>query len=91
MRQNPFSESVFFSRASRPNAKISRLRHRNGDRNRSLRSKSIAVTTPNSDSDISREDRYRLGIADEPVRFSVGPDDPRGIIADLERGLADMG
>jgi hypothetical protein len=91
MRQNPFSESVFLSRASRPNAKISRVRHRNGDRDRSRRSKSIAVPNPNSDCDTSREDRYRLVIVDEPVRFSVGLDDPRDFIADLERGLADMG
>ena len=91
MRQNPFRESVFLSRASRPNAEISRVRHRNGDRDRSRRSKSIAIPTPNSDCDTSREDRYRLGIADEPVGFPVGPDDPRGIIVDLERGLSDMG
>jgi cystathionine gamma-synthase len=36
----------------------------------------------------SREERYRLGIVDELVRLSVGLEDPKDIIADLERGLA---
>jgi len=36
----------------------------------------------------TREERYRLGIIDELVRLSVGLEDPRDIIADLERGLA---
>ena len=34
--------------------------------------------------------RYRLGIIDELVRLSVGLEDPRDIIADLELGLANM-
>jgi cystathionine gamma-synthase len=51
------------------------------------------VTHPalNSYYNISREERYKLGIIDELVRLSVGLEDPRDIIADLERGLANMG
>jgi cystathionine gamma-synthase len=50
------------------------------------------VTHPalNSYYNISREERYRLGIIDELVRLSVGLEDPRDIISDLERGLANM-
>lgn len=36
----------------------------------------------------TREERYELGIVDELVRLSVGLEDPKDIIADLERGLA---
>ncbi len=36
----------------------------------------------------TREERYGLGIIDELVRLSVGLEDPRDIIDDLERGLA---
>ena len=51
------------------------------------------VTHPalNSYYNVSREERYRLGIIDELVRLSVGLEDPRDIIADLERGFANMG
>ncbi len=51
------------------------------------------VTHPalNSYYNISREERYRLGIIDELVRLSVGLEDPCDIIADLERGFAAMG
>jgi cystathionine beta-lyase/cystathionine gamma-synthase len=51
------------------------------------------VTHPalNSYYSISREERYRLGIIDELVRLSVGLEDPRDIISDLERGFANMG
>ncbi len=51
------------------------------------------ITHPalNSYYSVSREERYRLGIIDELVRLSVGLEDPRDIIADLERGLARMG
>jgi cystathionine gamma-synthase len=50
------------------------------------------VTHPafNSYYNISREERYRLGIIDELVRLSVGLEDPRDIISDLERGLANI-
>lgn len=36
---------------------------------------------------VSREERYQLGIIDELVRLSVGLEDPADIITDLERGL----
>ncbi len=51
------------------------------------------VTHPalNSYYNVSREERYRLGIIDELVRLSVGLEDPRDIIGDLERGFANMG
>jgi cystathionine beta-lyase/cystathionine gamma-synthase len=51
------------------------------------------VTHPalNSYYNISRDERYKLGIIDELVRLSVGLEDPRDIVADLERGLANMG
>lgn len=51
------------------------------------------VTHPalNSYYNVSREERYRLGIIDELVRLSVGLEDRRDIIADLERGFANMG
>jgi cystathionine gamma-synthase len=51
------------------------------------------VTHPalNSYYNVSREERYRLGIIDELVRLSAGLEDPRDIIADLERGFANMG
>jgi cystathionine gamma-synthase len=51
------------------------------------------VTHPalNSYYNISREERYSLGIIDELVRLSVGLEDPRDIISDLERGFANMG
>jgi cystathionine gamma-synthase len=51
------------------------------------------VTHPalNSYYNVSREERYRLGIIDELVRLSVGLEDPRDIIADLERGFTNMG
>ena len=39
---------------------------------------------------VSREERYRLGIIDELVRLSVGLEHPQDIIADLERGFANM-
>ena len=50
------------------------------------------VTHPalNSYYNISREERYELGIIDELVRLSVGLEDPRDIIADLQLGLANM-
>jgi cystathionine gamma-synthase len=50
------------------------------------------VTHPalNSYYNISREERYRLGIIDELIRLSVGLEDPRDIMADLENGLANM-
>jgi cystathionine gamma-synthase len=50
------------------------------------------VTHPalNSYYNISREERYRLGIIDELVRLSVGLEDPRDIISDLEQGFAKM-
>jgi cystathionine gamma-synthase len=51
------------------------------------------VTHPalNSYYNISREERYKLGIIDELVRLSVGLEDPQDIIADLEGGFANMG
>ncbi|HYK87405.1 MAG TPA: aminotransferase class I/II-fold pyridoxal phosphate-dependent enzyme [Acidobacteriota bacterium] len=51
------------------------------------------ITHPalNSYYNISREERYKLGIIDELVRLSVGLEDPRDIITDLERGFANMG
>ena len=51
------------------------------------------VTHPalNSYYNISRDERYKLGIIDELVRLSVGLEDPRDIIADLGRGFANMG
>jgi len=50
------------------------------------------VTHPalNSYYNISREERYELGIIDELVRLSVGLEDPRDIIGDLEQGFANM-
>jgi len=50
------------------------------------------VTHPalNSYYNLSREERYQLGIIDELVRLSVGLEDPRDIIADLELGFANM-
>jgi cystathionine gamma-synthase len=50
------------------------------------------VTHPalNSYYNISREERYKLGIIDELIRLSVGLEDPRDIISDLERGFANM-
>ncbi|MBP1622128.1 MAG: Cystathionine gamma-synthase, partial [Acidobacteria bacterium] len=50
------------------------------------------VTHPalNSYYNLSREERYELGIIDELVRLSVGLEDPRDIIADLELGFANM-
>jgi cystathionine gamma-synthase len=50
------------------------------------------ITHPalNSYYNISREERYKLGIIDELVRLSVGLEDPRDIIGDLEQGLAAM-
>ena len=50
------------------------------------------VTHPalNSYYNISREERYKLGIIDELVRLSVGLEDPGDIKADLERGFANM-
>jgi len=50
------------------------------------------ITHPalNSYYNISREERYKLGIIDELVRLSVGLEDPRDIIGDLEQGLATM-
>jgi cystathionine gamma-synthase len=51
------------------------------------------ITHPalNSYYNISREERYKLGIIDELVRLSVGLEDPRDIIGDLEQGFANMG
>jgi len=51
------------------------------------------VTHPalNSYYNLSREERYELGIIDELVRLSVGLEDPRDIIADLKLGFANMG
>jgi cystathionine gamma-synthase len=50
------------------------------------------VTHPalNSYYNISREERYELGIIDQLVRLSVGLEDPQDIIEDLERGLANF-
>jgi len=50
------------------------------------------VTHPalNSYYNISREERYKLGIIDELVRLSVGLEDPRDIMSDLELGFANM-
>ncbi len=50
------------------------------------------VTHPalNSYYNVSRDERYRLGIIDELVRLSVGLEDPRDIIADLERGFSNI-
>lgn len=50
------------------------------------------VTHPalNSYYNISREERYKLGIIDELIRLSVGLEDPRDIMSDLEQGLANM-
>jgi cystathionine gamma-synthase len=39
---------------------------------------------------ISREERYKLGITDQLIRLSVGLEDPRDIIADLQAGIASM-
>lgn len=36
----------------------------------------------------TREERYQLGIIDELVRLSVGLEDPKDIVADLELGLS---
>jgi cystathionine gamma-synthase len=51
------------------------------------------VTHPalNSYYNITREERYKLGIIDELVRLSVGLEDPRDIMSDLELGFANMG
>lgn len=51
------------------------------------------ITHPalNSYYNLTREERYELGIIDELIRLSVGLEDPRDIIADLERGLANIG
>jgi cystathionine gamma-synthase len=51
------------------------------------------ITHPalNSYYNLSREERYELGIIDELVRLSVGLEDPRDIISDLELGFANMG
>ena len=48
------------------------------------------ITHPalNSYYNVTREERYALGIIDELVRLSVGLEDPRDIIADLEQGLS---
>lgn len=48
------------------------------------------ITHPalNSYYNVSREERYQLGIIDELVRLSVGLEDPDDIIADLQQGLA---
>ncbi len=48
------------------------------------------ITHPalNSYYNVSREERYQLGMIDELVRLSVGLEDPGDIIADLEQGLA---
>ncbi|MDI9613110.1 MAG: PLP-dependent aspartate aminotransferase family protein [Acidobacteriota bacterium] len=50
------------------------------------------VTHPalNSYYNITREERYKLGIIDELIRLSVGLEDPRDIMNDLERGFAHM-
>jgi len=50
------------------------------------------VTHPglNSYYNVTREERYKLGIIDELVRLSVGLEDPRDIMSDLERGFANM-
>jgi cystathionine gamma-synthase len=50
------------------------------------------VTHPalNSYYNITREERYKLGIIDELIRLSVGLEDPRDIIADLDSGFASM-
>lgn len=51
------------------------------------------ITHPalNSYYNLTREERYELGIIDELIRLSVGLEDQRDIIADLERGLANIG
>jgi len=38
--------------------------------------------------DLSRDERYALGITDSLVRLSLGVEDPADLIADLERALA---
>ncbi len=50
------------------------------------------VTHPalNSYYNITREERYKLGIIDELVRLSVGLEDPRDIMGDLELGFANI-
>jgi cystathionine gamma-synthase len=50
------------------------------------------ITHPalNSYYNLTRDERYELGIIDELVRLSVGLEDPRDIIADLELGFANM-
>jgi cystathionine gamma-synthase len=50
------------------------------------------VTHPalNSYYNITREERYKLGIIDELVRLSVGLEDPRDIMSDLELGFANI-
>ena len=50
------------------------------------------VTHPalNSYYNISREERYKLGIIDELIRLSVGLEDPRDIMSDLEGGFANI-
>ena len=42
-------------------------------------------------SKLSAEAKNKAGITDELVRLSVGLEDPRDIIADLEAGFANMG
>ena len=51
------------------------------------------ITHPalNSYYNMSREERYQLGMIDELVRLSVGLEDPGDIIADLKQGLARCG
>jgi cystathionine gamma-synthase len=50
------------------------------------------ITHPalNSYYNYTREERYKLGIIDELVRLSVGLEDPRDIISDLELGFANI-
>jgi len=50
------------------------------------------ITHPalNSYYNLTRDERYELGIIDELVRLSVGLEDPRDIISDLELGFANM-
>lgn len=50
------------------------------------------ITHPalNSYYNYTREERYKLGIIDELVRLSVGLEDPRDIIGDLQQALARM-
>ncbi len=50
------------------------------------------ITHPalNSYYNVSREERYQLGMIDELVRLSVGLEDPDDIVADLQQGLAEV-